>query len=37
MSFLEISNLEKSFGTNRVVTDFNLAVEQGEFISLLGP
>ncbi|MGA0541150.1 ABC transporter ATP-binding protein [Neotabrizicola sp. VNH66] len=37
MSFLTISHLEKSFGANRVVKDFNLAVEKGEFISLLGP
>jgi len=37
MSFLDISHLEKSFGTNRVVKDFSLPVEKGEFISLLGP
>ena len=37
MSFLEIKNLEKSFGANRVVKDFNLSVEKGEFVSLLGP
>ncbi|SIS87192.1 ABC transporter ATP-binding protein [Phaeovulum vinaykumarii] len=37
MSFLNISNLEKSFGPTRVVHDFSLAVEQGEFISFLGP
>ncbi|MGC9448509.1 ABC transporter ATP-binding protein [Cereibacter johrii] len=37
MAFLEIARLEKSFGPLRVVRDFNLSVEQGEFISLLGP
>ncbi len=37
MAFLDIRNLEKSFGANRVVKDFNLGIEQGEFISLLGP
>jgi putative spermidine/putrescine transport system ATP-binding protein len=37
MSFLDISHLEKSFGANRVVKDFTLGVEKGEFISLLGP
>ncbi|MBD3787394.1 MAG: ABC transporter ATP-binding protein [Sphingomonadales bacterium] len=37
MTFLTISHLEKSFGANRVVKDFNLEVAQGEFISLLGP
>ena len=30
MSFLNISHLEKSFGANRVVKDFSLAVEKGE-------
>ena len=37
MSFLTLENLDKSFGTVRVVKDFNLPVEQGEFVSLLGP
>jgi putative spermidine/putrescine transport system ATP-binding protein len=37
MAFLNIEHLEKFFGTNRVVKDFNLAIEQGEFVSLLGP
>ncbi len=37
MSFLQLSHLEKTFGTNRVVKDFTLDVEKGEFISLLGP
>lgn len=37
MSFLELSHIEKSFGTVKVVKDFNLSIEKGEFISLLGP
>ena len=37
MGFLDLSHLEKSFGTTRVVKDFNLSVEQGEFVSFLGP
>ncbi|WP_295531647.1 ABC transporter ATP-binding protein [uncultured Thioclava sp.] len=37
MAFLNIEHLEKFFGTNRVVKDFNLAIDQGEFVSLLGP
>ena len=37
MAFLDLSQLDKSYGTNHVVKDFNLAVEKGEFISLLGP
>ncbi|GIX13342.1 MAG: ABC transporter ATP-binding protein [Paracoccaceae bacterium] len=37
MAYLDLRNLEKSFGANRVVRDFTLGVEQGEFVSLLGP
>lgn len=37
MAFLEISNLQKDYAGNRVVENFNLAVEQGEFVSFLGP
>ncbi len=37
MAFLDLSHLEKSFGAARVVRDFNLGIEQGEFVSLLGP
>jgi putative spermidine/putrescine transport system ATP-binding protein len=37
MAFLEIEDLQKTFGGNRVVQDFNLAVEKGEFVSFLGP
>lgn len=37
MAFLELNHLEKSFGPTRVVKDFSLAIEKGEFVSLLGP
>jgi putative spermidine/putrescine transport system ATP-binding protein len=37
MAFLDIEHLEKSFGPARVVKDFNLAIDKGEFVSLLGP
>lgn len=37
MAFLDLSNLEKVFGTNRVVKDFSLGIDKGEFVSLLGP
>ena len=37
MSFLKIRNLEKNFGPNRVVKDFSLDIQKGEFVSLLGP
>ncbi|WP_413989418.1 ABC transporter ATP-binding protein [Labrys okinawensis] len=37
MSFLNISNLKKSYGPNQVVKHFDLSVNKGEFITLLGP
>jgi putative spermidine/putrescine transport system ATP-binding protein len=37
MAYLDLSHLEKVFGTNRVVKDFNLGIDKGEFVSLLGP
>ncbi|MFD1747019.1 ABC transporter ATP-binding protein [Rhizobium helianthi] len=37
MSFLTLSHLQKSFGSVRVVHDFNMSIEKGEFISFLGP
>ena len=37
MSFLTLTHLEKTFGQNRVVKDFSLAIDKGEFVSLLGP
>jgi putative spermidine/putrescine transport system ATP-binding protein len=37
MAYLELKNVSKFFGTVAAVKDFNLAVEKGEFVSLLGP
>lgn len=37
MSFISLTNLQKSFGKTRVVQDFSLTLEKGEFVSLLGP
>ena len=37
MAFLEINNVQKAYGANVVVRDFNLLVESGEFVSFLGP
>jgi putative spermidine/putrescine transport system ATP-binding protein len=37
MAYLELDHLQKSFGANRVVKDFELDIAQGEFVSLLGP
>jgi len=37
MSYLDLENIRKTFGPIAAVQDFNLHVEQGEFVSLLGP
>jgi len=37
MSFLQLEKLSKHYGDLVVVRDFDLSVEQGEFVSLLGP
>jgi len=37
MSFLELSDLRKTYGQVVALENFNLSVEKGEFISLLGP
>jgi putative spermidine/putrescine transport system ATP-binding protein len=37
MTHLELTHIHKSFGSAVAVADFNLAVEQGEFVSFLGP
>jgi putative spermidine/putrescine transport system ATP-binding protein len=37
MAFLDIDHLQKSFGALRVVKDFTLGIEKGEFVSFLGP
>ncbi len=37
MTHLKLSNISKEYSGTTVVQDFNLDVEQGEFISFLGP
>lgn len=37
MAFLEISNIQKHFGSQTAVHDFSIAIEKGEFITFLGP
>lgn len=37
MAFLELNNVQKSFGDFVAVDNFNLPVEKGEFVSFLGP
>ena len=37
MSKIYIKNLEKSFGDNKIINNFNINIEDGEFIVLVGP
>ena len=37
MAFLEFVDIDKSFGKNKVISNFNLEVEKGKFLVLLGP
>ena len=37
MSKIIIKNLEKSFGDNKVINNFNIDINDGEFIVLVGP
>src|SRR6476620_1980884 len=37
MSFLEISNLEKSFGATKILKGITLEIEEGGFLVLVGP
>ena len=37
MSKIIIKNLEKSFGDNKVINNFNIDIKDGEFIVLVGP
>ncbi|MGU3401591.1 ABC transporter ATP-binding protein [Brucellaceae bacterium D45D] len=37
MSSIAISQLDKAFGSNHVLSNVNLDIEQGEFVAVLGP
>ena len=37
MSKIVIKNLEKSFGDNKVINNFSIDINDGEFIVLVGP
>jgi len=37
MPYLELRNITKSYGGNKVVSNLNLTIEKGEFVALLGP
>ena len=37
MSKIVIKNLEKSFGENKIISNFNISINDGEFVVLVGP
>lgn len=37
MNILKMSNIQKNFGSNKVLHDISLQVEQGEVVSIIGP
>ncbi|MBO3760901.1 ABC transporter ATP-binding protein [Ciceribacter sp. L1K22] len=37
MTFLTLTSIQKSFGPVKVVHDFNMSIDKGEFVSFLGP
>ena len=37
MATIELKNIEKSFGNNKVINNFNIKINDGEFIVLIGP
>ncbi len=37
MASIELRNIEKSFGTNKVINKFDIKINDGEFIVLVGP
>ena len=37
MAIIELTNIEKSFGSNKVINNFNIKIKDGEFIVLVGP
>ena len=37
MANIELKNIEKSFGNNKVINNFNIKINDGEFIVLVGP
>ncbi|MBW8782301.1 MAG: ABC transporter ATP-binding protein [Verrucomicrobia bacterium] len=36
MAFLELKNVSKGFGGQRVLADINLSIEEGEFVAIVG-
>ena len=37
MATIELKNIEKSFGNNKVINNINIKINDGEFIVLVGP
>ena len=36
-AFLELKQISKQFGQNKIVADFNLSIEKGKMVTILGP
>ena len=36
-TFVDVSNLSKHYGSNQVLHDINLTIEEGEIVGLIGP
>ena len=37
MANIKLTGVHKSFGTNKIITDFNLSGKDDEFLVLVGP
>ncbi|ALS77377.1 ABC transporter ATP-binding protein [Planococcus kocurii] len=37
MSYVQIENLQKNYGTSTVLSSIDMSIERGEFVTLLGP
>ena len=34
---IELRSIKKSYGSNTIINDFNLTINNGEFVTILGP
>lgn len=37
MAYIEFQNINKFYGDNQVLKNVNLSIEEGQFVTLLGP
>ena len=37
MASIELKNIEKSYGKNKVINKFDIKINDGEFVVLVGP